>query len=384
MRPSRARRVWVILHRWMGLVVAAWLVALGLSGSFLAFYPEIDRALNADWVTPQSRGTPVSMQRVLDSAQRAMPDRFLHSVFPPDGPRDVHHVWFTPSAEDQSRMWEVLVDPNDARVLGQREAVPTIDFSRRNIANTVYTLHLNLFMGDLGNTVVGLVGLVALASSFSGLVLWWPRDARGWQRALTVKRGTRGVRLHFDLHRVSAIYSVVVLVIVLATGVTLIFGSETRSILGLVSPVRQPPAPMHAETNASSVDADQVLARATTEVPGGRVRCLWLPGASGSAWRVTSTEPRGIVWAGGRSELWLRTDDASVIESRRHDDASAAETYLAWQVPLHNGRAFGLAGRWIVCALGVVPLLLAVTGVLIWWRKRGGRRHPSLSSATRP
>lgn len=375
MASSRARAVWVALHRWAGLAAAAWLVVVGLSGSFLAFYPEIDRALNPDWATPQARGEPVPMQRVLHSAHRAMPDRFLHSVFPADGPHDVHHVWFTPSAEDQGRMWEVLVDPNDARVLGQREAVPTVEFSRRNIANTVYTLHYNLFLGEVGSTVVGFVGIFALVSSVTGLVIWWPRGGRGWPRALGIKRAARGVRLYFDLHRVAGIYSVVLLAVVMFTGVTLTFGSQTRSLLALVSPIRQQPSPPLLRSAPSGVDADQVLAEAVAGFPGSRVRCLWLPRAAGPAWRVTLTEPEGVAWAGGRAELWLRPDDGAVIASRQHGQASAAETYLAWQLPLHNGQVLGLPGRIAVCLLGFVPLLLAVTGTLIWWRKRKGRMH---------
>lgn len=373
MGKNRARQVWVVIHRWVGLLAGAWLVVVGLSGSFLAFYPEIDRALNADWSTPQSRGEQLSMQRVLDSARQAMPGRFLHSVFPPHGPDDVHHVWFTPSAGDQGRMWEVLVDPNDGRVLGQREAVPTIEFSRRNVANTVYTLHYNLFLGDAGSTLVGFVGLFALVSSLTGVVLWWPRGGRGWSQALRIKTGAQGVRLQFDLHRVAAIYSVVLLVAVAFTGVTLTFGTQTRDVLGLVSPIRLPPPDSLPPRTQALVDADVVLARAAAEFPGSRVRCLWLPQASGPAWRATLAEPQGIGWAGGRAELWLHPSDASLIGARRHGEASSAETYLAWQLPLHNGRVLGLPGRIAVCVLGFVPLLLAVTGALIWWRKRRAR-----------
>ncbi len=377
MRSNRARWAWVTLHRWVGLAAALWLVVLGLSGSFLAFYPEIDRALNPDWATPQAHGEPVPMQRVLDSAQRAMPERFLHSVFPPDGPNDVHHVWFTPSAENQGRMWEVLVDPNDARVLGQREAVPTIEFSRRNIANTVYTLHYNLFLGEWGSTLVGFVGIFALVSSVTGLVIWWPRGGRGWRQAVSVKRGARGIRLSFDLHRVAAIYSVLLLAVVAFTGVTLTFGAETRAVLGLWSPIRPHPVPALAMSATRQVDADQVLSKALAKFPGSRVRCLWLPQASGPAWRVSLAEPSGIGWAGGRGELWLHPSDAALIEVRPHLQASGTEAYLAWQLPLHNGRVLGLPGRIAICLLGFVPLLLAVTGVLIWWRKRRGRLQSS-------
>ena len=60
MRMNKARQAWVVIHRWVGLLAGAWLVVVGLSGSFLSFYPEIDRALNPDWSTPQSRGERAS------------------------------------------------------------------------------------------------------------------------------------------------------------------------------------------------------------------------------------------------------------------------------------------------------------------------------------
>jgi uncharacterized iron-regulated membrane protein len=44
--------------------------------------------------------------------------------------------------------------------------------------------------------------------------------------------------------------------------------------------------------------------------------------------------------------------------------------------PLHTGEAFGMPGRIFISAFGLAPLLFALTGVLIWWkRQRGHRRH---------
>jgi len=66
----------------------------------------------------------------------------------------------------------------------------------------------------------------------------------------------------------------------------------------------------------------------------------------------------GPGWAGGRADLWLHPLGGPVLGLRRHDDGSATDIYLARQLPLHNGRALGLAGRIAICALGFVPLLL--------------------------
>lgn len=387
----RARRVWVAVHRWAGLLAGAVLVLVGLSGSFLAFYPEIDRALNPDWATTVPTGQPLSMQRIVDAARPAMPDRFLHSVFPPANAVDVHHVWFTPSASDQSRMWEVLVDPYSGTVLGQREAVPTLQFTRRNIANTIYTLHFTLFMGDNGATIVGFVGLFLLASGLSGVVLWWPRGKR-WRTGLMVKQGSRGIRLHYDMHRVAGIYSVTVLMVLAFSGVYLTFPGYVKPMVRLLSPVQEAPAiqlPPGAHAG-STPDADAVIAVVARQVPGGRVSCLWLPGASGPAWRVTLREPDGIAWVGGRSDVWLHPATGAILRARRHAEATAGETFLAWQLPLHNGSAFGLPGRILIFAMGFVPLLMAITGTAIWWRKRRSRlanrpaaRQTSMPSTSR-
>ncbi len=381
---SPARRIWLQVHRWLGLCAGLVLVVVGLSGSFLAFYPEIDRALNADWVTTEPSGSLLPMQTVLDSAREAMPDRFLHSVFPAAGDVDVHHVWFTPSASDQSAMWEVLVDPYSGQVLGSRAAVPTMEFTRRNIVNTVYTLHFQLFMGDTGSTLVGFAGVFLLLSGVSGVILWWPRG-QGFRTGMTLKEGSRGIRLQYDLHRVAGIYSVLLLSVVAFTGVYLTFAEHLSPAVNVFSRVTEPPMldalPMK---DGPTIDADAAMGRALAQVPGARVRCLWLPNASGPAWRVTLRAAEGVAWAGGPGDVWLHPQGGEVIASRQHAQGTAGDTFIAWQLPLHGGSAFGLPGRIAVCALGLVPALMAMTGTLIWWRKRRARRFRAAVLTDRP
>ena len=43
---KKARKAWLASHRWLGLVLGAFFVLLGLTGSLLVFYTELDTALN--------------------------------------------------------------------------------------------------------------------------------------------------------------------------------------------------------------------------------------------------------------------------------------------------------------------------------------------------
>ncbi|WP_426114768.1 PepSY domain-containing protein [Massilia sp. PWRC2] len=59
---------------------------------------------------------------------------------------------------------------------------------------------------------------------------------------------------------------------------------------------------------------------------------------------------------------------------RRPWQGSAANLFVQAQFPLHPGRILGLPGRILISCMGLVVAMLSVTGVSIWWRKRGARR----------
>ncbi|WP_179506737.1 MULTISPECIES: PepSY-associated TM helix domain-containing protein [unclassified Sphingomonas] len=368
------RHYWVTLHRWLGLTVGVLFCIAGLSGSVLVYYPEIDRSVNPELVTPQSAALARPMVEVLAAAGPIARGRFVHSVFPADKAFPVHRVWLTPSAADQSRMWEVLVDPGSARVLGERQAVPTFELDRRNLVNTVYTLHFNLFAGPIGQTVVGLVGVVLLVSVTSGLVLWWPRG-RKWRQALTLKPAARGHRRNVDWHRLTGAYGAVLLAIVAFTGVCLVF----PDCVGAVFPEEQaePSAPGLATVPpiGAPPSADQVMAQARKALPGSRITALWLPGADGPDWYVTLREPSGIGAAGGQASFWIAADSGVITKVKRSDTGSAKTQFFAWLLPLHNGSAFGAGGRLAICIAGLLPSILMLTGFAIYSRKRAARRR---------
>lgn len=381
MATRTLRQRWVTVHRWLGLAMGLLCAVTGLSGSVLVYYQELDALLNPALVRPQDRGSIKPMTRILAAARAKADGRFVHSVYPagPDWP--VHHVWLTPSAADQSLMWEMLVDPRSARVLGERRAVPVFQPDRATLMNTVYTLHYNLFAGPIGATLVGFIGLVLLASAISGIVLWWPRGAK-WRQALTLKRGGRGHRLHVDLHRLAGGYGAFLIVLAAFTGVCLVFPDQVTALFPRGRPPSTKPAaaPGVAVAAARPVDADAILAAARGALPGARATLLWLPGAAGSDWRVTLRRPSGILMVGERADLDIDPRSGAIGHQSPETRADAAARFLAWQLPLHNGTAFGTVGRVIMCVAGLLPTFLLVTGLLIYLRKRRarvGRFHPA-------
>lgn len=56
MRPGRLRHALSWAHRWLGLTGGIVMVLIGLTGSFIVFYREIDAALNPALYTPDGAG----------------------------------------------------------------------------------------------------------------------------------------------------------------------------------------------------------------------------------------------------------------------------------------------------------------------------------------
>ena len=374
---TQARKSWLTVHRWVGLLAGIFFVVMGLSGSFLVFYQEIDAWLNPaiaeSSVAAETKLVPI--QRVLDAVNHQNSTWFLHSVFPPNDRSNVYHVWFIPKKDDGSKMREVLVDAYSVKVLGSRNAVPTIEFAQNNIANTIYTLHYQLFIGEFGTTVVGIIGLFLLFSTISGIVIWWPKG-KNWAVGLKLKQNVNGIRRYFDLHRTFGIYSVVFLMMLAFTGVFISLTSYLTPIVSLFSSETPAdnPAPNIAPANYTAINADASIAIAKKVFPQGVISCLWLPGASSNAWRVTLKLPNAVGMAGGDANVWIDPATGKVLAKQQHSQNSAGKRFMSWQLPLHDGSVLGLFGRVIVFIAGLVPLVLAVTGFNIWLKKRQARK----------
>lgn len=56
-----SRRFWVALHRYAGIYMVVFLVVAGITGSILAFDPEI-----SDWLNPEYNHVPVENGPMLD------------------------------------------------------------------------------------------------------------------------------------------------------------------------------------------------------------------------------------------------------------------------------------------------------------------------------
>ncbi|MBV9862828.1 MAG: PepSY domain-containing protein [Alphaproteobacteria bacterium] len=348
------------LHLWTALVLCLPLVGLGLTGSLLVLRPELESVSGS--ALQASAGLPHAWSEIVAAAAAAAPSGSRPvMVMAPRTQNAPAMVRFATRKHGPAVPGiQIGVDPATLAVLGSADA-------GSGFLGRVFMLHANLLTSDRsGRQIVGWFGVAMLALGISGVVLWWPRRG-SWRRAFTVRRGSRGRRLWRELHGAAGIWGVAVLLAVSFSGVCLAFPQSTAAGIGAVLPLHSPRAtPAVAPiAGAKPLDIDAAVAVALRSVENGRLRFASYPAHPDQPYRV------GVTRADDRPgapfvEVLVDPWQQSAIAIRDPRNYSFGDSVLAWQHAIHAGSGLGIGWHIAVFAVGLLPAVLAATGIAMW------------------
>lgn len=384
--PNRTWRLLQRLHRWTSLWVGIALLLVVLSGAVLVLGPEIDTWTNPSLYRSTPSETPVSPEQAVANVRRELPDFGPADVV---RNRGVYEIW------DSDYAHAAHVDPGTGRVLGQRDALGGVMGFIRNLHLCAlscegYPGYLSFLAAPtpiLGNeelTVGGMIlavsGLVLLFLCISGIVLWWP-GIRRMARGFRVRRGKGAYKFNYDLHNVIGIAVLPLLAMWAIAGAGFEL-KQVRDVWYAVLPGGKPAELEEVTSQPGSgpgISIDRAEQIALAKVPGSRPVSISVPDpeakdsayfsyvASGSDPYDHGTYPGnvgvGIDRYSGRAEITYDNRDGPV-----------AQVWEDWQYPAHAGYFMAWGWRTVWLVFGVLPLVLAVTGVTTWWMRRRKRR----------
>ena len=372
MSRKARQKLWRSVHWWLGLWAGCVFVLIGLTGSALVFYQTIDEWLNPERRTVVGSGPYRSFEDMVDAARAARPDLpGPYGLFLPGDRTGVVEAWFKAPAGETGHIQdiEVTIDPYRAEVLSRDRTWG------RTFVSFIYEFHKDWLLDEVGEAVVGCVGLLLVLSIGSGLYLWWPKAGR-YRQAITFNpRGTR-IRRYYDLHKLSGVAGSLVLLVLAFTGLYLEFPNYIVPLVKAALPV-----PVETEWHSTvtlgtrPIPVDRAVAIARQRLPDGELKWIGLPQQVGDAFQIGLRQPEEVRRTSSDSIVWLDQHSGAVLHVQDWREFTAGETVLAWLFPLHNGEAFGLAGRWIVFVSGFLPLVLYITALRMWWLKRQAHRR---------
>ena len=358
-------------HAAIGLLAGAALYLVSLTGAVLAFYTDLQR-IEQPGAPEMARMAPQSVQRGIEAivaTEKGKP-RTTHLFVrmpTPDMPRA------TISTDTQSRHM------NADGSLAVAEEKKWSDF--------LFALHYTLnITGLIGMTIVGVLGVMMLALSLSGVVAL-PRIFRDAFRLRA--RDTGGIGLA-DWHNRLSVWTLPFTIAVALTGTVIALGTVTAFAIasasygGKTEKVYEPIFGKEAKPNPKPgalpdvVAAFDDMARRHPDIPVTFV-IVHDPGTVGQHVQLMGEPRRRLIFgeynnydARGRFEGAAGMDDGALGQQ------AASSTYK-----LHFGTFGGLPVKIAYFAFGIGLSAISATGCYIWLgkRRRRGLDEPRLRAA---
>ncbi|NTS64638.1 PepSY domain-containing protein [Sphingomonas sp. HHU CXW] len=362
MNKLKWRRTWFQVHKWVGLLLVALIIPISLTGAALVWHDALDRVVNpVRYAVSGQTLLPLDRYVAAARARMAPGDRVANLVLPEEGHGPVTVTVAgapKPGARPQPGpppRTMIFLDPPSARVLD-------VASNRGGLVRTLHVLHGSLMVPGVGRSIVGWIGVAMMLSSFTGLWLWWPTVGR-WARGLRWKRHRN---TDTNLHYLTGFWVALPLFVLSLTGAWISFPAFFGALVGEGG--RGPGGPgggRAAMMRARPLDRPalplaQVVARAKPLGLEARLRTIVWPTDLKSDWTVSyDTQPMRTVTV---------ADDSGVAAPER---ARGGSGVARWMRRIHDGTDMGWLWQAIIFAGGVIPALLGVTGVIMWWRARG-------------
>lgn len=392
------RSIFVFLHRWVGLLMAVFLIIVGLTGSLLAFKKELEHVFAHElYAVPQPGVPPLDLATLMERAPLVPHARVIGAHWNgTDQAQIIYRFEKNPATGKPYDLGfdELFVDPWTGAELGRRMQG---DYSQRvNFMRFIYKLHVALLVSGPGTLILGIVAVFWTLDCFNGFYLTLPvslsRFWRKWKTAWLIKRGSGFYRLNLDLHRASGLWLWPMLFIFAWSSVmfnlrplydwTMSRLMQHSSIIEEVMKLKDLPQraakPVPALDPRAALEAAQRLAAEQAQRQGHSApepmqitymdrMAVYMYGARSSAPRDGFLEERpSIVLIDGYTGA---PADVPLLRLAEKQDLVDR-----WLVSLHVASVFGLPYKIFVCVLGLVITMLSATGVYIWWKKRKARR----------
>lgn len=423
------RAFFVILHRWAGLLIAAFLVLSGVTGAIISWDHELDDLLNPHLMEAKNQGEPIPALELARQIEDRHPE--VSVSFVPLLPEEGESLAFSVAPKvnpDTGMLYEVaynqvFVDPVTGEELGKRFWGAPWPVTSENLVSFLYVLHYSLHIPAMwgidrwGMWLMGIIAVIWTLDCFTGFYLtlpsrrrarangqadeevvedgngamartWWQR----WQPAWRLRRKSGAYKLNFDLHRAGGLWTWALLFILAFTAFSLNLYREVffpvMSQISQVTPgpfdVRQP-ADLHKPI-LPQVKFDEMISKAADEgekrgwvEPVGSIFYSQEFGVYG----VDFFYPGDDHGNGGVGPARLYYDGVTgdYLSDRLPWKGTAADIFVQMQFPLHSGRILGLPGRILISLMGLIVAMLSITGVYVWWKKSMARRKYELQSS---
>lgn len=409
------RRVFTLLHRWVGLAIAAFLFLSGVTGAVISWDHELDDLLNPHLHEVADVGPAIPSLELARQVEAR--DTRVRATYIPLAAEQGESlsIYVDPRVDPETgRLFEpgynqVFLNPITGVELGKRHWGQAWPITTETIVSFLYKLHYSLHIPEMweidrwGLWLMGGIAIMWTIDCFVGFYLtlpacrapdperpiaveramlrgWWSR----WKPAWKIKTSGSSYRLNFDIHRAFSLWTWLLLFILAFTGFSLnLYREAFYPLMSTISKVTPSPFDLRAISDKyRPLDPKIGYAEVFDVARKEGARRGWAEPVGGlsyaprygiySAMFFHPGDDHGAAGV-GPARLYFDGNDGRLVGDRQPWKGTAADIFVQAQFPVHSGRILGVPGRIMISVMGLVVATLSVTGVVIWYRKRRSR-----------
>ena len=387
-------------HFYAGLFCLPFVCWLAITGSVYLFRPDIETWLDRPYEALPINGPRAAPSSEVRAAVAAVPGSVFSRYEPPATPTGAAQVVVARG----ERLYRIYVHP------GTLVAMNIVQDDHRPMELTAH-LHGQLLLGERGSMLVEVAGSWGVVMIVTGLYLWLPRGTKRLGGLLYPRLGQRGRLFWRDLHAVTGLWVSIVTLFMLLSGMpwsanwgnyltwvrnhwTVTAGTPDWPIGGTVQPVVHTAAALPAAATSSkpgmTVAEMAAMSSPTTPVgqtegrPGPDLQSLdkvvpvaarlhvpppiWIsPPAQGTQdWTISShiqNRPLRVTYT-------VAPEIGEVTGTNDFAKQNIVDKVVNVVIATHEGQLFGRLNQAILLLTAVGLLLLAISAVVMWWRRR--------------
>ncbi len=392
-------------HFYAGLFCIPFVIVLSVTGTIYLFRPQIEAWQEREFDQLPTVGAAASLPQQIRVAVNSVENGvFANCELPtPVPPNSMTRSATRVIVQRDGEPIRVYVDPIGPKVLDS-----VVDNDR--FIRVVRRIHGELLLGKRGSYLVELAASWTIFMVVTGMVLWWPRDQR-FAGVVYPRLNKPGKTFWKDLHSVGGFWGSGLIVFLIATGLpwSTFWGDYfkwARNVTGTAVTVQHwdgGHANHVTERAAPQLQGStESLARGSVAKPGPSWKSaapdpngydltqiskvaefagsaamqppvlLLPPQTAGSVWTVKSETANRPY----RQTIRYDASASRVIDRESFSDRHWLDQMVGQGIALHEGQRFGLLNQLIALLATTALVMLSLTGMILWWRRRNG---PGLS-----
>ena len=373
MRLPGSFKKWAFsLHLWSGLTLGFYLVVMGLTGTFLVFNRETDTAFNSYLTSKNVGKAPAPFGEIVATFEREAQGKPLARIHQ----KSADGVWGMTLSDNKSIARHIYVDPHSVQIVGIRTRTSSFN-------GWVSWLHFNLYAGQTGELVNGILGLASLTLLGTGLYLWLPPGVRKIRNRLSLKAGASTKKKLHDWHNLVGFASFAILALTALTGAILVWQKPVENAVFALTNSREPAKP-RATPAGERLNVSTLFEIGERAIPGAWVSSVDLPKKAGDPFIVRKNLPDAEQWRGSWT-AFVDPYSGRILRTQNTRQMPLGRQIMELNFPLHTGWWGGLFTKILYAMAGLAPLALFMTGLWKWaLRRRALAQHRRVSAAPAP